>query len=598
MRRARAAPHHASDGGGRAWIELEPGKAAQAVASSLARWTLIYEVGPAGIAQGGAVRFLGSPYFNWSKPQTLDPMSPGYTTVECTVDGVRLDVETRPTLHVVQAIVRERALAAGDRLRVVYGAGSALARVDPFAEREARLWLSVDGNGDGVSAIVYDSPTVEILPGAAARMSLLLPSTAQPGESVRLHVALLDRIGNVATGFRGTVQLETRLGGVHEIEFAPEHGGVRIVELVAQEMGVERVEGSVKGIQGTSNPLLVETHAPRVLWGDLHGHSNLSDGTGRPEDYLAYARDVAGLDVVALTDHDHWGILFLDEHPELVERIARATQAANEPGRFVTLLGYEWTNFVHGHRHVLAFGDELPLHSWVDPACETPTQLWGALRGKDVLTFAHHSAGGPVPTNWDFAPDPELEPVTEITSVHGVSEADDTAQTIYSAWPGNFVRDALGRGYRLGFVGSGDGHDGHPGLTAIATGQGGLAAILSEERTRGAVKQALRGRRVYATNGPRIVLRAAIEETRMGEIAPAPASGTLSKLYVRALACAPLEHIDVIRSGEVVLRLDGTGQMEVETVQELADLRAGEWVYVRAVQADDGMAWSSPIYFE
>ena len=25
-----------------------------------------------------------------------------------------------------------------------------------------------------------------------------------------------------------------------------------------------------------------------------------------------------------------------------------------------------------------------------------------------AMTFAHHSAGGPVATNWDFAPDPEL----------------------------------------------------------------------------------------------------------------------------------------------------------------------------------------------
>ena len=33
----------------------------------------------------------------------------------------------------------------------------------------------------------------------------------------------------------------------------------------------------------------------------------LSDGTGTPEDYFAYARDVAALDVIALTDHDHWG---------------------------------------------------------------------------------------------------------------------------------------------------------------------------------------------------------------------------------------------------------------------------------------------------
>jgi predicted metal-dependent phosphoesterase TrpH len=36
---------------------------------------------------------------------------------------------------------------------------------------------------------------------------------------------------------------------------------------------------------------------------DLHTHSTVSDGTETPAQLLATARD-AGLDVVALTDHD------------------------------------------------------------------------------------------------------------------------------------------------------------------------------------------------------------------------------------------------------------------------------------------------------
>ena len=99
---------------------------------------------------------------------------------------------------------------------------------------------------------------------------------------------------------------------------------------------------------------------PRVLWGDLHGHSAFSDGTGLPEDYFVYARDVSALDVVALTDHDHWGILPLAEHPELWNEIRAQTRRFHAPGRFVTLLGFEWTSWIHGHRHVLYFGDDGP----------------------------------------------------------------------------------------------------------------------------------------------------------------------------------------------------------------------------------------------
>ena len=91
----------------------------------------------------------------------------------------------------------------------------------------------------------------------------------------------------------------------------------------------------------------------------------------------------------------------------------------------MTLLGFEWTSWLHGHRHVLYFADEGPLVSSLDEATDDPAELWKALRGQPALTFAHHSAGGPVATNWAFAPDPVLEPVTEVASVHGSSEALD-----------------------------------------------------------------------------------------------------------------------------------------------------------------------------
>ena len=100
--------------------------------------------------------------------------------------------------------------------------------------------------------------------------------------------------------------------------------------------------------------------------------------------------------------------------------IKAQVEAFHEPGRFVTLLGFEWTSWIHGHRHVVYFEDEGEVISSVDPETETPRQLWDRLRGRKALTYAHHSAGDPVPTNWSFRPDPELEPVTEIMSVHGM----------------------------------------------------------------------------------------------------------------------------------------------------------------------------------
>jgi hypothetical protein len=240
------------------------------------------------------------------------------------------------------------------------------------------------------------------------------------------------------------------------------------------------------------------------------------------------------------------------------------------------------------------------VHSSLDEDGESPLDLWARLRagGVPALTFAHHSAGGPIPVNWDIAPDPELEPLTEVCSVHGSSEALDSPGRIYSPVPGNFVRDALDRGYRFGFVGSGDGHDGHPGLTRLAAPSGGLAAILAEEATRAAVLDALKARRTYATSGPRIILRAALGDARMGETLAEPAPGETKLCFVHVIGTAPLRAVHVVRSGQVAAELDCAGAWDYTGGVDLADLKRGEYVYVRAVQEDRGLAWSSPFYVE
>jgi len=331
-----------------------------------------------------------------------------------------------------------------------------------------------------------------------------------------------------------------------------------------------------------------------VLWGDLQIHSGLSDGTGTPEDTYSYARDVAALDVAALTDHDHWGVPFLDATPEHWDRIQGAAKSFHAPGRFVTLLGYEWTSWIYGHRHVLFPGDEGRVFSSIDEAHETPRQLWDALREWNALTIAHHTAGEPVATDWSIPPDPELETVVEIVSVHGSSEAADSPRTVRGATPGHFARDALDRGYRLGFVGSGDSHDGHPGLSWISSGIGGLAGILSEDLTREGVLEAIRSRRTYATSGPRIYLHATLDGRPMG--AEIPTGSETSRLEVEVIAPSVLERIDLVRNGAVVERIDCGLRRECRIDRTVTRLDAGEYLYLRVVQADGGMAWTSPFF--
>jgi hypothetical protein len=353
-------------------------------------------------------------------------------------------------------------------------------------------------------------------------------------------------------------------------------------------------------LETVSNPLLVSTTGPRIAWADLHGHSAMSDGTGMPEDYYTYGRDVAALDILALTDHDHWGMLFLDEQPQLWKSIVDTSRSFDQPGRFVALAGYEWTNWISGHRHVLFFGDEAPLYSSMDERYETPPKLWAALRGKRALTVPHHCGGGPIGIDWSTPPDGELEPDAELCSAHGSSEALDCPRLIYSPHPGHFVRDALERGYRYGLIASGDTHDGHPGLAYLGPHYptGGITAVFCDELTHAAVYDALRARRAYATSGPRILLRFAIGGARMGETVAAAQANRADNLFVQVLATAPLTAIDIVRRGGDVVRIPGEGRLEYAAGATIEELAAGEWVYVRVIQEDGGMAWSSPVFIE
>jgi hypothetical protein len=161
---------------------------------------------------------------------------------------------------------------------------------------------------------------------------------------------------------------------------------------------------------------------------------------------------------------------------------------------------------------------------------------------------------------------------------------------------GNTVRDALARGYRLGLIGSGDSHDGHPGLAQLASGgSSGLAAIFASEPTREAVLEALRARRVYATNGPRIVLAVTLDGKPMGSVQPA---GAGKSLVVHVAAPGPLEAVEWITAAGIVGATPGEGQRSLAFESSAPELAAGSWLYVRVRQRDGGAAWSSPFFFE
>ena len=142
-----------------------------------------------------------------------------------------------------------------------------------------------------------------------------------------------------------------------------------------------------------------------------------------------------------------------------------------------------------------------------------------------------------------------------------------------------------------------------------------MTAILSDEATREGIREALLARRVYATNGPRIVVRASYAGWPIGATIPAaeaaagevgPIAGVPeSTLVVRAVAPAEIARIDVVSrqgaagagavTGEA---LCPEGERECSLTVALPEFRPGGYLYLRVVQTDGGAAWTSPFFFD
>ncbi|NCG19636.1 MAG: DUF3604 domain-containing protein [Rhodobacterales bacterium] len=585
------AERHPSDGGGSLFLLSGP---ASIPVGEAGQWVFAYTSGDQGIAEGGLVVFQPPAFWGWDAPQVEHPQGPGFVELRKLPVGVSLEaISGDPQMMMWR--VEGRALTAGETVQIHYGAGPAGARADRFSERESAFWVAVDGDGDGVRAMVQPPALIEITPGQAVRLNVTLPSSAAPGETVWVRVAALDGAGSGPVPGKRTLALtaKAQLGAPSTLTL--DERGLAKFSITPTAPGVYALAvAGVGNLSAVSNPMVVREGAQPILWGDLQIHTGRSDGTGTPADVLAYARDVAGLDVVALTDHDHWGMQFMDQHPEIWQESLDAAQAFNVPGEFVAIPAYEWTNWAYGHRHVLFFGGTPTLYSAFDEATDAPQELWAALRGQPAVTIAHHSAGGPVAIDWTITPDPILEPVTEIVSVHGQSESPDAPGEIYQAVPGNFVVDQLRKGVRFGLIGSTDGHDGHPGLAHWNSQSGGLVAILSSDKTRMGVLEALRKRRVYATNGPRIVLRVTVNEADMGSVLGVEPA----EVVVRVVGTTAIERLEwVNRAGSEVVAQGQGGVLLHHRFTVTPDAK-GDFGYIRAIQADGGVAWSSPVYFE
>jgi hypothetical protein len=352
-----------------------------------------------------------------------------------------------------------------------------------------------------------------------------------------------------------------------------------------------------------------------LLLADLHSHSAESSivsgcGVGMRDDLFHFARDVSGLDVFSLSEHD-WQLADSDW-----EAMAELNQKFDEEGTFVTLPGFEWTSANHGHRNVYfrdagaaRFSSFLAgsPRNVIEDGAPTPIDLWRYLDSQKIpaMTIPHHMSVAWFPVSLEHFHDPRYDRVAEIYSTWGDSLEHGQPVTNYAdRVPDLALIESIKKGRQVGFVASSDSHDGRPGA-AQGTGThphlfhhlgSGRTAILAKGFDRHSTFDAIHARRCYALTGPLVKIALSIEGHPMGSDVAAGDIGRPA-LDVSISTQVPIDRIEVFRDGQRAdLVISGRREENFQWVDRSPPTGPLSSYFIKVSRTDHEAAWTSPIW--
>ncbi|NOZ22208.1 MAG: DUF3604 domain-containing protein [Planctomycetes bacterium] len=592
-----------------------------------------YRVGRAGVKVGGKIRF-GIPNSGWGEPHVpfprywdevlsgKDRMFVPYKRVNTTAT-VRTKGKANLFLYCqermmapesdatigywrwwITALVEEDALRKGDVIELTYGDrnhGEDGVRIQRYPEKDISFLVYVDARGNGDFVEVPGSPMLRnVTAGRSARFNVVAPSVVRPGQAFEVRASATDKCHcRPRPRFSGRVRGRIGDRKVRDLKRLRLGRAGHIRVTVSDKTGT---------ITGVSNPIACSKTKPSLYWGDLHGQSENHVFNAQAQPYLGrgrkgisigtydecytYARDVALLDFLAITDQ---GVPLSGAWQQCQEK----ARQYHDPGKFVTFKAFEAGTDV-GHRNVIYSTDDIEPRFDPKRFSQMPDRLYEYFRDRDdVIMIPHHTK---VWTDWSYH-DPDLELLTEVYSCWGCSERPGLDHWDKGMTPGASMQEGLRRGYRLGIIASSDNHAGMPGRSfpggdrQFATNQkGGLAAVYAPELTREAIFASLRNRWCYGTTGARIVLDFHINGARMGEEIVLDDPRQERDIKAHIIGTDRIKTVDIVKNNDDWLTIHGTSDVVKLKETDSSSVRGTDFYYVRVRQEDGEMAWSSPIW--
>ena len=345
----------------------------------------------------------------------------------------------------------------------------------------------------------------------------------------------------------------------------------------------------------------------RIVRGDFHRHTELSwDLGGRIDgslfDFYRYMIDAAAMDFGAVTDHisgadyEYWWWL-----------TEKSCDMYHVPGTFTTFYAYErsaW--FPNGHRNIFHTRRGVPVVQFFtegDFGEAPPEGVGGALVENDTkllyeslhqtggIAISHSSASDEMGTDWRDN-DPKVEPVVEIfqglrtsNEYQGAPRAARSAEDNPSGGgfqEAGFVWNAYSKGYRLGTIASSDHYSTHISY----------AMAYTEQPTREAIFEAFKKRHTYGATD-NIILDYRMGEHFMGEEFTA---SSVPPLNIRVVGTSLVARVDIIKNEEIIYTTNPQKKDVELTFMDQNVTEGTSHYYVRVLQDDRQIAWSSPIW--
>ncbi len=414
-----------------------------------------------------------------------------------------------------------------------------------------------------------------------------------------------------------------------------ELGTVAIDPPAPVEPGARVTVRDATGRQAVSAPApLRSAEGEQLLFGEFHWHTEASGDGARPvADAYRSARDGLLLDYVGAADH------FPFEPPpsrypnglSLADCMA-LVDTFDAPGSFVTLMGVELSWRMGHYNFYWADQEELErfIRVWearkLGPLAGTVhapdiasfyglgQEYFESAREERLLVIPHHTNatsanlftpnGMPMWSQYHWPRghyDPRFFRLGEIVQGRGCFESEevDPAWKVRSGAGGGSLRTALARGFRVGFTGGTDNHNGWP--SRQTGGWVGLTAVYADEFSREGIMRGLYRRRCYATTGVRIGMDFRLNGAPMGsELSLGPSDARGFAIHVHGTAA--LERVEIVSHGVTIAQLP-VAPNSADLVTEWVDERPGRpihdaYYYLRVRQQDGHCAWGSPIWVD